>query len=117
MSHAHNTYIEILRMSGIIGGILFVFMFCSIVRFSYINSKNIFFLFWLFFGLMWMFVDDGFPLKSPKEMGFFIFWIPLFLFYFQRKRSDKSEQLSENGAVLIKRPNVETGFVEKNEAK
>jgi len=92
--HPHNTFIDILRIGGIIGGVLFVFMVSSIVRFSYIHSGNRFFLFWLFFGLMCMVVDDGFPLHYPKEIVFFEFWIPLFLFYFLRKQSETSEQLS-----------------------
>ncbi len=85
MKHPHNTYIDILRIGGIVGGVLFVYMVSSMVRFSYIHSKNLFFLFWLFFGLMCMIVDDGFPLHYPREIVFFEFWIPLFLFYYLRK--------------------------------
>jgi len=86
VSHTHNFGIEVLRIGGIIGGLLFACMFVSMVRPSYIHSKNIFYLFWLLFGVVCLAMNGRLLLIRPQEVEFFGFWLPLFLFYFSRKR-------------------------------
>ncbi|MCL2022691.1 MAG: O-antigen ligase family protein [Betaproteobacteria bacterium] len=83
-AHAHNTFFEVLRIGGIVGGVLFIFMFCSMVRFSYIHSGNRFYLLWLFFGVLCMATNGRLPLIKPTGIEFFEFWLPVFLFYFSR---------------------------------
>jgi len=85
LSGTHNTLIEILRIGGIVGGGLLVFMFASMVRFSYVHTGNMFYLLWLFFGLLCMATNGRLLLTKPVAIEFFEFWIPLFLFYFLRK--------------------------------
>lgn len=88
VTHAHNTAIEILRIGGIIGGVLFVYMFVSMVRFSYIRYRNKFFLFWLLFGLLCLSTNGRLPLVYPGDVEFFAFWLPFLLFYFQKNPPD-----------------------------
>jgi len=85
VSHSHNFGIEVLRVGGIIGGLLFIHMLVSMVRPSYIHSGNIFYLFWLFFGMVCLAMNGRLLLIRPQEVEFFGFWLPLFLFYFSRK--------------------------------
>jgi len=87
-SHTHNTVFEVFRIGGMIGGVLFVYVLVSMIRFSYIHSKNVFYLFWLLFGLLSLATNGRSPLINPGYYGFFSFWLPLFLFYYMRKIPD-----------------------------
>ncbi|MCL2644135.1 MAG: O-antigen ligase family protein [Betaproteobacteria bacterium] len=86
--HSHNIFFDILRVGGIVGGLLFVYMFVSMVRLSYIRPANMFYLLWLVFGLLSLFTNGKLPLCNPGGMEIFAFWIPLFLFYYMRKCPD-----------------------------
>jgi O-antigen ligase len=85
VEHAHNTIIEVFRVGGIVGGVLFVFMLGSMLRFTYVHSGNRFFLFWLLFGVLCMATTGRLPLVKPTLIDFFVFWPPLFLLYFLRR--------------------------------
>lgn len=86
--HAHNSFLEVLRVGGVVGGALLVYMLATMLRFSYIHSENKFYLFWLFFGSLCLSTNAGLLLINPRGVQFFGFWLPLFLFYFQRKIPD-----------------------------
>ena len=83
--YAHNSFIEILRVGGIVGGVLFFFMLGSMLRLSHIHFGNRFYLFWLFFGILCLSTTGRLPLSKPTAIEAVGFWIPLFLFYFLRK--------------------------------
>ncbi|MCL2644653.1 MAG: O-antigen ligase family protein [Betaproteobacteria bacterium] len=87
-SHVHNMFIEILRIGGIVAGMLFVCILNLMFRFSYIHFENRFFIFWLIFGLLNMIPNGRIPLVHPGGVEVFAFWLPFFLFYYMRKRSD-----------------------------
>ena len=87
-SHAHNTIIDTLRIGGVIGGVLFIYMLGAMIRLSRIHSGNIFYLFWLLFGMLSLFTNGRLPLRNPGGMEFYGFWLPLFLFYYMKKRPD-----------------------------
>ncbi|MDR2926071.1 MAG: O-antigen ligase family protein [Azoarcus sp.] len=85
-SHAHNTYLEILRIGGIVGGVLFIYMIVTVFRFSYIHAGNRFFLYWMLFGALCMVTNGRLPLLRPSHVIYIGVWIPFFLFYFSRNR-------------------------------
>lgn len=85
--HAHNTILDILRVGGIVGGLLFAYMVGVMFRFSYFHSENKFFLYWLLFGILCMTTNGILPLVKPVKMEYLVLWMPFFLLYFYNKNA------------------------------
>jgi hypothetical protein len=94
VSMSHNSFLEILRQGGIVGGILFLFMtFCAPIK-AYINRERRFFLFWLLYGALCLSSNGRFLITQPGRVEILSFWAPLFLLFLARDTKDLESALN-----------------------
>ncbi len=94
VTHAHASVLEVFRVGGLIGGGIFLGMLFLLVRKSLSHRRGMFFLIWLFYGLLCL-STNGRMLLSRPSIEWFSFWMPLFLLYFAT-RYDSAELVSED---------------------
>lgn len=81
VTHSHSSYMEVLRVGGVVGAGLFIAALWTLSRRALKRPTESFFLAWLLFGMLCLATDGRLILRGPSS-EWFEFWVPLFLLYF-----------------------------------
>lgn len=84
VTHAHASVLEVFRVGGLIGGGLLLAMVFLLSRGAIFHRGGVFFMLWLFYGLLCLSTNGRMVLSRPS-IEWFGFWIPLFLLYFSTR--------------------------------
>lgn len=79
VSHSHSTFIEIVRIGGLIGGVLATALLWSVfVHRGALSAGTGLFVFWFVYGIGCLSTNGRLPLIRPT-IEWFAFWLPLLL--------------------------------------
>lgn len=81
VTHSHSSFLEMVRVGGVVGGGLFIWMLWLLTRHALQQPISFFYLAWFVFGILCLATDGRLLLRGPSS-EWFEFWIPLFLSYF-----------------------------------
>lgn len=88
VTHSHSSFLEMLRVGGVVGGGLFIWMLWLLAQHAVQQPIKCFYLAWLVFGMICLATDGRLLLRGPSS-EWFEFWIPLFLVFFSTRYNSK----------------------------
>lgn len=95
VTHAHNSILEVLRVGGLVGGVLFVVMLWQVLRGAAQRKVNLFFFLWLFYGLLCLSTNGRILLIRPT-IEWTAFWLPLLFLLFADPLPATKQQVPDN---------------------
>jgi len=92
-AHSHNSVLEIFRVGGITGGVIFFallfYWLCNPIS----QKKYTFFLAWFLYGILCLSTNGRMLITRPGRVEVLSFWVPLFLAYFHTAQDGQRQTI------------------------